>query len=494
LSHLLHPFLRSLAAHPGRPAVHDGERVLTYAGLAGRAGRVAEALPPVSGEVPLGAVYAGRGVAAYAAILGLLGSGRGYVPLNPRFPPRRNAGMLARARPDVVVAAREDSDALAEVLALLEERPAVVLTDDLEPGSALPDPPPGDVAYLLFTSGTTGEPQGVPVRHESVCAYLDVIAERYGLGPEDRVSQTFDLTFDLSVHDLFAAWGAGACLYPVPENALSAPGSFLRKHGLTAWFSVPSLAAQMDRLRLLRAGAFPSLRLSLFCGEALPEALAGRWQEAAPGSRVDNLYGPTEATIAFTAFRRGVDEAQGGARNGVVPLGWPLPGQRAKVVDGELFLAGSQVAAGYWQAPERTAERFVRLPGEGDATWFRTGDLVEEGPDGCLHYLGRRDDQVKIRGFRVGLLEIDQVLRQASGSPEALALTWPTREAAEGVVAVLPRGCGAEPEAVLAACRAVLPRVMVPRRVVFVDAVPRNANGKLDRRQLGILVAAEEGS
>jgi acyl-CoA synthetase (AMP-forming)/AMP-acid ligase II len=156
---------------------------------------------------------------------------------------------------------------------------------------------------------------------------------------------------------------------------------------------------------------------------------------------------------------------------------------------GELWLAGSQVAAGYWNAPEETAARFVR--GADGRLWFRTGDLARKGgsPDGCLQYLGRRHDQVKIRGFRVELLEVDAALRQASGTADALALAWPPGEAAEMVVGVVARQGAAPAGDIVDACRKILPDFMVPRRVVMVDEVPRGVNGKLDRQQLATLIA-----
>lgn len=511
MTHLLDAFLRGLAAVPERPAVWSRAGTLRYDELALRARRIAAAMPAGG---PLGAVLGTPDAASYAAILGTLWSGRGYVPLDPRFPARRLARAIAGAGADVLVVAQGGRDRLTELLPLLDaplsvilaagagaDRPAAaghaIVAADLARGPLAPARPAGGgdaIAYLLFTSGTTGEPKGVPVRHANVAPYLDAIARRCRFTSEDRMSQAFDLGFDLSVHDMFVCWGAGACLYPVPPNALAAPASFIREHRLTSWFCVPSLAARMERLGLLKEGCFPSLRHSLFCGEALPDAVARRWAAAAPASVIDNLYGPTEATIAITAHR--FDPAAAPAPGGLVPIGTPLEGQRVAVVDaagrpvprgsaGELCLAGSQVTAGYWNRPDATAERHARLPGEGDTPWFRTGDFVRQDADGCLHFLGRQDEQVKIRGFRVELPEVDHALRRASGTSEAMALAWPSRAAAEAILAFVPRQCGVMPQEIVDSCRAMLPDFMVPRKVVFVDEMPRGANGKLDREQLG---------
>ena len=191
-----------------------------------------------------------------------------------------------------------------------------------------------DGAYLLFTSGqhrrTEGRARPTSKRHA-------VSSQRCGplctLYPDDRCTQLFDLTFDLSVHDMFVCWGAGATLFRVPDKARFAPREFVRRHDLTMWFSVPSTAAMMLGLRALRPDDFPSLRLALFCGEALPKRLAVAWAAAAPNAVIENLYGPTEATIALTAFRMPRDDQAIDALPEVIPIGTPLPDQDALPVD-----------------------------------------------------------------------------------------------------------------------------------------------------------------
>src|SRR5262249_24212385 len=262
---------------------------------------------------------------------------------------------------------------------------------DIERMTAAPDSmhaAGSDGAYLLFTSGSTGAPKGVLIRHDNAVAYIGNVLDRYRPSPEDRFTQLFDFSFDLSVHDMFLCWSAGACLYCPPPTALAGLRDFVREHELTFWFSVPSTAAYMSRMKMLRAGAFPSLRMSLFCGEAMPASLASAWRTAAPNSVIENLYGPTEATVAFTVYR--LSDGDFGARDDqpIVPIGLPLPGQYAAVIDadggvvpdgqpGELCLGGSQVADGYWRMPEVTATRFrspVGLPDDAPCRWYRTGD------------------------------------------------------------------------------------------------------------------------
>jgi amino acid adenylation domain-containing protein len=487
---LISGFLRSVKRHPSRPALEVDGETLSYTELYGRAGAIAAEL----GEPPLTALLAARSASAYAAVLGALVAGHGYVPLNPRFPARRNAAMLERSGARTLVVDAEGLALADELLPVLEQPPRVVNADAIDSGSDWePAPAPSDaVAYLLFTSGSTGVPKGVAVSHANVVPFLDAVVERYEIGEEDRCSQTFDLTFDLSVFDMFVAWERGACLCVPSARELMAPGGFVRRAELTVWFSVPSTAAFMNRLRQLQPGAFPTLRWSLFCGEPLPAELASAFGAAAPASVVENLYGPTEATIACTAYRWDPERSPDECVRGIVPIGAAFGTTRTLVVgddlrelspggQGELLLAGPQVTSGYWNDPERTAEAFVTLPGRPDVH-YRTGDRVRSGAP--LVYLGRADSQIKVLGHRVELGEIEAALREVARVDEAVALGWPpTDSGAGGIVAFIPDP-GADPEALRLELASRLPEYMVPRRFELRRELPLNPNGKLDRRAL----------
>jgi non-ribosomal peptide synthetase component F len=272
------------------------------------------------------------------------------------------------------------------------------------------------------------------------------------------------------------------------------PAKFIRDHGLTMWFSVPSVVALLSNMRLLQPRCFPSLRFSVFCGEPLAAAHAQQWQEAAPNSIVENLYGPTETTIAISHYRWDPSKSPQECLNGIVPIGRVFDGQQSRVVNqersevsetGELCLTGPQVTDGYWNNPEKTRRQFVCFPEIGETPWYRTGDLVKRGENGCLHYLGRIDQQVKIRGYRVELQEIELVLRKASGAQQVVAVAWPAVDgSAEGVVAFLSGGSNLDDLHILNRCREALPDYMVPRNIYRLEEMPLNNNGKNDRKQL----------
>jgi amino acid adenylation domain-containing protein len=521
-------FLESVNRFPSREAlVVDGEH-LSYLALQRLADKIASSILQHEQDVlPLVALLAHRSKTAYASILGILGAGKGYVPLNPKYPVERTRRMLALSGCGILIAGTEGFQHLRKLL-IEVNRPLTVILPDLVDASSLesefpqhrfvaskemadndslplrPEVSPSRIAYLLFTSGSTGQPKGVPIAQSNVRSYLQFVCNRYEVNERDRFSQEFELTFDLSVHDMFVCWERGACLFSVPEKSVMAPAKFIREHQLTMWFSVPSVIGVLARMRLLPPGCFPSLRYSLFCGEPLAASYAQLWQEAAPNSILENLYGPTETTIAISHYRWDQTGSPKECVNGIVPIGWTFHGQQSSVIDpdgkavpvgapGELCLCGSQVTTGYWNEPKKTQEQFVRLPATGEGPWYRTGDMVQRAANGCLYYLGRLDHQVKIRGYRVELQEIDAVLRRACDTEQVVSIAWPLENgSADGVVAFVSGVAALDHDRVLADCSNVLPGYMVPRKIYLCDEFPLNANGKIDRPKLVSMLKSPE--
>lgn len=474
--------LASAAVHPNAPAVVVRGQTISYGALENRARVIAAAIVRALGRPAARVgVFAARSEVAYVGTLGALCSGAAFVPLNPKLPLERTRSMARRAELDAIIVDRDTAPLLDAVAGDVQVLIHGDQPGEHEPLASLPAVRSDDLAYLLFTSGTTGEPKGVGITHANVLHYLDVMGARYGLTPNDRCSQTFDQTFDLSVHDIFITWNAGACLYAMAPIEMLAPARFVNAHGLTAWFSVPS-AAVLARDRI-PAGAMPSLRWSLFCGEPLTNETAERWQAAAPNSVVENLYGPTELTIACFAYRWNGAAAE--SLNGIVPIGRPLDGLTAKIVDEELWVGGPQTSPGYWHDAVQTRDRFV----DG---YYKTGDRVIEHPAGVYSYLGRIDHQLKILGFRVEPAEIEGVLRQQPGVTGAVAIGYPVTQAqALGVVAFVT-GALEAPDELRRVAANVLPAYMVPGKIVRLDQFPLNANGKVDRAELLRLAAAGE--
>jgi amino acid adenylation domain-containing protein len=503
-------FERTVQQKPERPALEIGAHKLTYAELNSRARRLAATILGGTANSPVVAFMAHKSVEAYVAVLGILGAGKGYVPLQPGFPVERTIRMLALSGADMLVVAPEALGKVAEVLRGIDRSIRVIPIGFTEPDKLRAacgereileissdersaDAAPSSIAYLLFTSGSTGLPKGVPIRHSNAMSYFSYMLDRYELTEEDRFSQTFDMTFDLSVHDMFLCWGAGACLCPLTHTALLAPARFIRDRKLTVWFSVPSVAMVMHRLRQLPPGAFPDLRISLFCGEALSASLAAAWQAAAPNSIVENLYGPTEATIAISHYRWSPGDEDRQFPNGVVPIGAIFQSQQGCIrgedgqlaphgQTGELCLGGSQLTEGYWNNPEQTAKAFITIPGSGEDRWYRTGDVARMSDDGILIYLGRIDNQVQVMGYRVELQEVEHALREAAGTEMAVAIPWPVEGGrADAIYGVCSGGGITDAQTVRQRCAGKLPNYMVPLDVFWIPDMPVNTNGKIDR-------------
>ncbi len=514
-------FIESCERFPERPAIDVGHEV-TYRELAQRAKCIAATIQReevAAGAVPLTAVFAYRSETAYAGVLGALMAGHGYVPLNRTFPVVRTRLMLERSmcRSIVVDAGSEPQ---LEALLVGAEAPLVLIFPDRSDVSQLAakfpahrivgandlaspsewrsrDIPLNSIAYLLFTSGSTGQPKGVMVSHSNVLHYVNYVTKRYAFTNSDRVSQTFDLTFDLSAHDMFIAWHNGACVCCPTQKQSIKPGAFVNDARLTVWFSVPSTAVFMRRLGVLKPGMYPQLRLSLFCGEALPTEIVRQWALAAPNSVIENLYGPTELTIACTAYRWDDASSPAECEQGLVPIGEPFDEMEALIVDeemrevepgtgGELLMTGPQRCLGYWNDEEKTKRGFVTVPSKSrDRYYYRTGDRVRRrGAGEPLLYLGRLDSQIKVLGHRVELGEVEAAVREASGLDGVVALGWPMTASGADAIEVYLQTDDFDTKELIEKLKTKLPAYMVPKNIRLLRHFPLNVNGKFDRSAL----------
>ncbi len=464
-------FLETAGRYPSRPALETGNLVMSYRQLADEALKIRDLITGRGDDGPFVAVVADKSPACYAAILGILMAGKAYLPLNPRFPAQRNRFMLQKS-----------------MAGHLFHSGKMERTEFHRPSR---QGNPEQYAYLLFTSGTTGEPKGVPVSHENLSAYLDFMVDHYDFNPEDRFTQNFDLTFDLSVHDLFLCWSAGGCLCVPDDNSSFALAGFIRRKQPTVWFSVPSAAALMDRMRLLKPGAFPSIRHSFFCGEPLLARTAAAWKNATPHGRLTNLYGPTEATIAISGYDLPSEEQDWKQEIGILSIGKIFGHNQFMIreepgeVYGELCLSGPQVVRGYFENPDADARSFFET-GAPPERWYRTGDRVSCSPDGDLFYRGRSDAEVKISGFRVDLGEIEHIISSFQGVRQTVVILHRDSDTQETLAAFIMPENWVQPDVpgLDAHCRESLPWYMVPGKFIFVEDFPLNPNGKIDRNAL----------
>lgn len=516
---LWHGFINSAKHFPDRPAVYAEDVYINYFNLLHKSQQIAATIQKhvLNPTPPLTAIFAYRSHAAFAGILGTLLSGHGYVPLNHNFPIARTRIMLERSGCSSLIIDKYSMHQLDQIIEGINKRLLLIFIDnenveeltrrwpkhlvigagDLESYDSWVEPRISDeqIAYLLFTSGSTGIPKGVMVSHRNVISFLDYMIERYQITENDRISQMFDMTFDLSVFDMFMAWTKGACVCCPPQKTLIKPGKFIQEMELTVWFSVPSTVVFMKRLGMLKPNRYPSLRLSLFCGEALPVDSIQSWSNAASNSILENLYGPTELTIACSYYRWDAKKSYSECELGIVPIGYPFPGMDVLIVDeslcevspgkvGELLMTGPQLTLGYWKDTEKTSTAFITPLGKKEI-FYRTGDRVRKPNNGApMIYLGRVDFQVKIQGHRVELAEVEAVVREESGIDGVVALGWPhSSKGVDGIEVFLegkpPKRIDLKEQISLR-----LPTYMIPRGFHFMEKIPLNTNGKYDRNAL----------
>jgi amino acid adenylation domain-containing protein len=506
-------FLDSAQRHPEEIAIEVADETLRYGELLELAERLATELASAAGGRPaVVGLLTGRSLAAYAGYLAALRLAATVVPLNTGFPLARNLRICRSAGVDVLLADASGTAQFAELTreaglpgALLGAEAGGPWQQKLD-SPAWSEPYDGEsdaVAYVLFTSGSTGEPKGIPIRHRNVADLLAFCASRYESGPGARFSQNFDLTFDVSVYNMFIPWYAGGTVVVPQAVELLNPARFVSQREITHWVSVPSVISVSRRLRLLRPGSMPGLRWSVFGGEQVTLAQAAAWAGAAPNSIIENFYGPTEVTISAVAYVLPADQASWpSTSNDTVPIGEPYPHMQTVIItdegvpgdEGELLIRGPQRSSGYLD-PANNRGRFARFDGQratpfDDAPvpadcWFRSGDRVRL-EDGQLVHLGRLDNQVQVRGYRVEPGEVESALRSHPKLDDVVVLGLPATD--EIVLHAVYTGEPVEPAELTALVSAKLPPYMVPEHYRHLAGLPLNTNGKTDRLKLARLL------
>ncbi|MFF0555837.1 amino acid adenylation domain-containing protein [Streptomyces sp. NPDC004266] len=480
---------------PDAPAVVDGTTVWTYRELRDRVAALAERLTSAAtGPEPAVVVCAERSARHIAAALACGAAGATYVPVSPAVPDRRIATILDRLGEVVAVTDDEHAERIAALLGDGKARGSHLVLDDSTADRPLDasGAHPNRRAYVIFTSGTTGEPKGVEIEQAGLLGHLELMAHDLELTSGDVVAQTASQSFDISVWQMLVAVMRGATTVVSPDATsrdAEALLALVRERGVTVLQLVPGMIRAL--LDHAAGGDLASLRFLIATGEALPPDLAADWLRRFPGIPMVNAYGPAECSddthLAVLSTPPPADRP--------VPLGSPVAGVTSYVLDaqgrrvpfgvpGELAIGGPVVGRGYLGDPKATADRFVpdpyaTVPG---ARLYRTGDRVRLHADGRLEFLGRLDDQLKIRGFRIEAGEVETALCELPAVREAAVVLRDCDGEPTLVACVV--GTEHDPAVLAAALGTRLPRYMVPTGYVFADRLPRNANGKVDRNAL----------
>ena len=504
------------------PAIVSGDEKLCYSDLENLSNQLAHILRE-AGCKPGDriCILMPKSPAAILSMIGILKAGCMHVPIDTASPAARIRRILDSCENRWILAAGPVAPLLDELfaddslrsnisvgclngqpLASQRIRPAFTRADiEVAPRSPLPQQrSPEDRAHILFTSGSTGVPKGVVITHSNVISFVDWALKHFGIDHTDRFSGHTPFHFDLSTFDIFGSLAAGAQLNLVPpEIALLPPklAEFIRASELTQWFSVPSVLNYLAKFNAVRHNDFPSLRRVLWCGEVLPTPALIYWMERLPHVRFTNLYGPTEATIASSFYDVPVCPQDPKAP---IPIGRSCEGEELLVRDkklqhvppreiGDLYISGMGLSPGYWRDPDKTASVFLRDPRATDsrARIYRTGDLAWQDEDGLFYFVGRADSQIKVRGYRVELGEIETAIQFAGALRECAVVAIQTERFGGWMICCAyasrePKQTS--PSDLREHLKKLVPSYMFPVRWMAYDALPKNANGKIDRPRL----------
>jgi len=450
------------------------------------------------------AIFADKHPVTYAAMLACLKIGAAYVVLDTASPAARLEKILKQCRPVVLVS--QEGENLwpgAEAVSFSELCEAA---DPIDAGviAAVSGSTP---AYLMYTSGSTGFPKGVTISHASMLNFCHWARETFAITPHDCLSGANPLYFDNSVFDTAASIFNGATLAPVGRDALGNPRQLVQQvAACSVWFSVPSLLIYLTTMKALTPESWPKMRAIIFGGEGYAKAeLKKLYQMFGARAALWNVYGPTECTCICSAYA--ISERDFDEMHRLAPLGRLAPNFEglvmnedgsAEVADGEvgeLYLCGSQVALGYYHDTERTQSAFAPSPLHPAVSQpcYRTGDLViRDAHTGYYHFAGRKDNQIKHMGYRIELEEIESALCADEQVIQAAAIY--VRQTTHGgrILAFITLSAPEEPETILSRLRGRLPSYMIPQQLTVMTALPKNANGKVDRKALAAMAQGEE--
>lgn len=490
---------RSASRFPEKEVYEDAFHAVTYGEVLDLSRRIGSALWNQIGAPrhPV-AVFMDKNVESVISFLGVLTCGGFYCPLDSKMPVERIHTIMNVLKPDVVLTDRAHQ-AEAEVFAgaariLIYEDVIGTEIQAEELAAVRRQCTESDPLYVLFTSGSTGVPKGVLVSHRVVTNYMEWLSETFDLGPEDVFGNQAPLYFDVSIHDIYGALYFGAKMVIIPQEKFSFPVKlieYLNEKRVSTFLWVPSALCIVANLDTFQFAVPEHLKHIMFAGEVLPRKQLDYWRRYVPDAVYANLYGPTETFVCTAHIMDGTEP-----ENEPLPIGVPVSNAQMLILTednrlaadgevGELCMRGSCLALGYYSNPERTAQSFVQNPlnDHYQDRIYHTGDLVRLNEKGQLIYVSRKDFQIKHMGYRIELGEIETAAGLVDGVQDCACIYDARRQR----IVLYYDGTEWEKKAMLEQLALRVPKYMIPGRVVHLDIMPHNANGKIDRKKLAEL-------
>lgn len=479
-------FLQSVSLFPKSNAIYVDGKQYTYQQLWEIVDWIYHKIP--TGETyPVIGIYCTGDLHTYASIIAVNLYGAAFVPLNTKFPETRNRKIVEQSNLSLILCSTQNDDLnfIANGIEVIETKNGsnVIPPKIFEKFTYKKTEQP--IAYILFTSGTTGIPKGVPVSHSNVNHFFNFFLSNYDFNEQDRFLQVYELTFDVSVFSFFMPLMVGACCYVLPDKGVKIfkIADYLKKFDITVISMVPTtlryLAPYFNEL------SFPALRYSFFSGDALFHELAVKWNGSLPNGKIHNFYGPTETTIVCTRYVFDEERSAEESVNGIVPLGKMFEGMGFILVDennqlvnkGELCISGTQVISGYLNNSDD--DRFFI---HNQIRYYKTGDIVSVNKHGNLVFYGRTDSQVKINGYRIELMELEHVISKITNT-SVTVLCKPAENGLNKLIAYIEAKTINE-HALKEKLNSILPAYMIPQQYVAVEKFVLNTNGKVDKKLL----------
>lgn len=499
-------FEKVASTNSRRPALHYADQTYSYKDLSRQVDSLAALLLACGcrrGDVIV--IGHNKRPLSYALMLAALRLGIAYVNIDVASPVARNSNILQICHPSLVFYDDPDFSGSMEELASGNGCELILLVDKLLPAVSTVEREEqrrlmrlvdgASIAYIMFTSGSTGIPKGVAVTHQNVLHFIAWGRECFSVTDQDNFANLSPMYFDNSVFDFYVGLFTGASLSPVFRNLLASPYElvpYVGKMGCTIWFSVPSLLIYLMAMKAMTPDALPSLRAIVFGGEGYPKVELQKLYALFSGqANLVNVYGPTECTCICSAYTLSSKDFQD--LTGLPPLGHLNPNFDYRILDdqeydatsGELCLIGPNVAAGYFNDLERTAATFhtITNPGRFMKRMYRTGDLVREA-EGKLHFIGRKDNQIKHMGYRIELEEIEHALVKLPQVNQAAVVYHRPHTAYGKLIGFVACAEAIDERSLLADLARFIPDYMVPSKLIVMPKLPKNPNGKVDRQHL----------